>query len=232
MYELNENEYRNIEYFKNLHRYSAPDRLLRYRRSVIVLGGFVLFYYFSGITVDGFSGGFMKGTIERPQFVPAFLSFFFLYNFYMFWLYLRREISTHNFRVNSLNAFGIGVARYIIKREIGKYFSQSGGRGEYEPKNFSMHGGSENIVQVQFTLDPELRQKHEKEIQGLPGFKLDQHVINFDYKISDTDKKFYEENKDFLKSILVHEFMDYKAPKYFGLFVALVIIVVNMSAVV
>lgn len=230
MYDIKDHEYRNLERFKTILRYSAPDRLLRYRRNVIVLGGFVLLYYLAGITVEEFSGGFIKGKILNPEFVPAFFLFVFLYNFFMFSIYLRREISAHNFKTNSLHSFGIGVAQYIIKREIGKFFSQAGFDKEYEPKNFSLRGDlRENIVKVQFTLDPEIRKKHEEEIKKLPGFSLDQHTINFDYQISEADKKFYDENKDFLRNTLIHEFMDFKFPQYFGSFVVLVIIIVEFA---
>jgi hypothetical protein len=175
--------------------------------------------------VEGFSGGYIKGTIKYPQAVPAFLSIIFIYFFYMFWIYLQREKSTYNVRVNNLISFGIEITRYIIKREIGKFFPRSLSE-EYEPKNFSVIG-SENLVRTQFILDPEIRQSHEKEIQGLSGFSLDQHVVMFEYEISQADKKFYEENKDLFKTIIDHEFMKYKFPKYFGLSVLLVIIGFN-----
>ena len=230
MYDIKEHEYRNLERFKNILLYSAPDRLLRYRRNVIVLGGFVLFYYLAGITVEEFSGGFIKGKISNPEFIPAFFLFVFLYNFFMFSIYLRKEINTHNFKINSLYSFGIGVVQHIIKREIGKFFSQTGPDKEYEPKNFSIRDSSrENVVCAQFTLDPEIKRKHEEEIKKLPGFSLDQHVINFDYEISEADKKFYDENKDFLSNTVIHEFMDFKFPKYFGSFVVLVIIIVEFA---
>lgn len=195
---------------------------------MIVLGGIVLLYYFAGILTNGFSGGLVKGTIERPQYIHVFLLAYFFYHFFMFWLYLQREMSTHNFTVNSLNSFSSSVARYIIKREIGKYFRQFGLEEDYEPKNLSQQTSSENLVQLRFTLDPEVRQKFEMKIQELPGFKLDKQAVFFEYTISDTDKKFYEENKDYLQNIVLHEFMDYKFPIYFGVLVVLVIIGVNI----
>lgn len=229
MYDIKEHEYRNIERFKNILRYSAPDRLLRYRRNVLVLGGVVLFYYLAGITVEEFSGGLIKGKIVNPEFVRAFLLFVFLYNFFMFLVYLRREISVHNFKINSLYSFGVGVAQYVIKREIGKFVSQSSTGKEFEPKNFSIRSSSrENVVEAQFTLDPEIRKKHEEEIRKLPGFSIDQHTIKFDYEISEADKKFYDENRDFLRDTLIHEFMDFKFPKYFGLFVVVAIAVAEI----
>ena len=98
MYQLKDHEYRNLEYFKHLLRYSAPDRLLRYRRNVIVLGALVLFYYLAHISVEEVSGGFIRGKILHPEYVPAALAAAFLYNLYMFSVHLRREVSTHNRR--------------------------------------------------------------------------------------------------------------------------------------
>ncbi len=189
----------------------------------MVFGGIIIFFYFGGIKVEQFSGGLITGKIENPQFVPAFLWLIFLYNFYMFEVYLQREIELHNFKINNLNSFGIEIARYILKKEIGRFF-QFSEIETYEPKNFVILGSSKkNLVECQFTLDSELKNSHFKELKLIPGLTLENHGIKFKYEISNADKEFYKENKNFIKRILVHEFMDFKFPKFYGVIVLLLV---------
>lgn len=197
---------------------------------MIGIGGFVLFYFFAGINIEGFSGGFIKGTIAKPHLVSSFLCLFFIYNFFMFYVYLSKEIERFNFTADTLRSFGVAISKFIIKREIGKILQASGfghiTDNEYEPKNFSAIGTkSEREIKTQFTIDPETRNSHEKEIEKLPGFEFDIHAIIFTYEISDDDERFYNENKDLLRRAVTHEFMDYIFPKYFGSFVLIAIFV-------
>jgi len=227
MYKLEPNEYSQLDYFRNLQRYNPTERLLRYKRNVIGLGGFVLFFIFAGINIQGFSGGFIKGTIERPGMVFIFISIFYVYNYFMFYLILRKETELHNFTGNSIQAFAQAIVKYIVKKEIGKFMEQafSGPDHGYEPRNFSFIGtGEENKLKGQFKLDPETLNMHKDEIKAIPGFEIDTHTINVIYTINDDDKAYYKENKNLLRQALMHEFMDYIFPKYFGIIALLAII--------
>lgn len=120
----------------------------------------------------------------------------------------------------------MAVARHIVKREIGRLLGTE--EDEYEPKNFSIQNPPSDRVRVNFRLDPELCKLHEEEIKKLPGFSLNGSIISFEYQISDADRRYYEDNKDLLKRTLVHEFMDFKFPEYFGYVVSIVIAIVSI----
>ncbi len=236
MYKLTTSEYKQTEYFKNIQRFlsPAPDRLLKYRRNVIGLGAFVLFFYFAGINIEGFSGGFIKGTIEKPYLVSMFLCLFFTYNYFMFYVHLNKEIERHDFTVNNILSFGTYIAKFIIIREIAKIIKISGisiGNSGYEPKNFSVITSSENNIRTSFTLDLEIRKANEKEIRKLSGFEIDKNVIIFDYEMSEEDKKYYSENSNLIKQAVINEYMDYLFPKYFGVFVLMVIAYKSINAI-
>ncbi|MCU7797280.1 MAG: hypothetical protein KZQ75_09135 [Candidatus Thiodiazotropha sp. (ex Myrtea spinifera)] len=230
MKQLTDHEYRQLEHFKNIARYRPSDLLMRYKRNVILFGSFVVFYHFAEIHIEGFSGGFIKGTIGHPELVPLFLALFFIYNIYMFDLYIRKELDFHDFQVNDIRTFGVAISRYIIKQEIGKFVQSDRPDNEYEPKNYSLVSKSAvDEIKVQFTLDPEIRKAHDSEIEKLDGFTLDTHTINYNYKLTDHDKKFYEDNRGFLTNLLIHEFMEFKFPKIFGGTVLILIFYISIS---
>jgi len=105
-------------------RYQPDERLLRYKRNTVELGGFVLFFIVAGISVDGFSGGFIRGNIDHPIMVFVFLSGFYVYNFYMFYVHLNKGLEKHDFTVNSWRHYIISVAKLAIKIELGKIIPQ------------------------------------------------------------------------------------------------------------
>ncbi|VAW99391.1 hypothetical protein MNBD_GAMMA21-2751 [hydrothermal vent metagenome] len=72
MYKLNQTEHKNLDYSRDIVRYQPDERLLRYKRNTVGLGGFVLFVIVAGISVDGFSGGFIRGNIDHPIMVFVF----------------------------------------------------------------------------------------------------------------------------------------------------------------
>lgn len=230
-YRLTNDEYRTVAHFENITRYKPDDRLLKYGKTVLLSGTLVLGYYLIGLDVRGLSGAFIQATIKRPELVPVFLVTWFLYNFYRFDVHLRHAISIHNFKIDNLRSFGQSVARYIIRKEIGRYFQSTGIDHSYEPKNLSDVGSNDEIVMWQFTLDKEIRAKHDDEISKLPGFLLDRHTVKFEYRITNADRQFYEANKDYLRTIGLHEFMDYRFPRNFGIVVSVMILLFQVISV-
>lgn len=193
-YTINHQEYSKTEYFSKIQRYSPSQRLLRCKRNVLLVGGFVLAFIALGIKVEGFSGGFIRGHIERPDLFIYILELVFLYHFYMFFVFLEKEKEKHILNTNKFHIYAGSIAKYIVKREIGKLVQESGlsvDQGDYEPKNFSMVGKqTEEEANVQFVLDAEFRNQLKDQISALKGFTLRSNDLRFSYSVSDKDKKF------------------------------------------
>lgn len=235
MYELNDDQYRQIDYFRDINRYIPTERLLRHRRNVVAIGGFVLFFYFAGIDIQEFSGGFIRGTMKRPNMVSPFVGLFFIYNFYMFHTNLYKEKEKHNFTVTHLKSFGVNLARYIIKQHIGPIiipYSTNPLAKEFEPQNLSTTGrGPHKNIEVSFSAGHKVTETEKQKIEALPGFKVEKNTINFSYALTDKDVDFFKDHKDLFRSVAKNEFMDFRFPEYFGAAVLLTIMVESVIVI-
>lgn len=229
---LQEHDYKAIDLFTKRQRYIPNDRLLKYRRNVVSLGGLILLVILAGIPITNLKilslVGIVGGDIARPYFIFIFLAIFFGYNFVMFYLYLKREIGALTFSQMSFGGFCNGVANYYLKKLLSeKVFNQRTGDIERFLDDMLSSGPiTEDTIQLSVNLLPETIIKYRAVIEEISEFTMPEpgkSELIFKYTPTVQDKQFYDENKNYLKSILLHEFMDFEFPKYFGFVVVLAI---------
>lgn len=187
--------------------------------------------YIAGVKIKSFSGGFISGTIERHVYTYVFVEMFFIYNLYMYETLFKRDLHFNILKITNLQSFGVSIAKYQIKAIVKNVIGATSPE-EYEPKNFSVSNSGEREIEVQFTLDPELRSAYGNKLSAIEGFSLDdKHVIKVKYPITEQDEKFYRNNRVLLTDLLKHEYMELNFPRHFAIAVLLLILVKSTASV-
>lgn len=223
MYQLTDEQYKGISYFKDLD-FVPPERLSKYRKNLIALGGTLLIIGFAGIQITEFSGGLIKGEIRNPELLSLFLGLIFLYNFWMFMVVLNRSLWQRSFKRGDLLNFTNSVAKYAVTREL---------QGQIKPYiaikslSCSVKNRANITVQCSLTFDRHLVDSVKSIVANIEGLKLVENGqfvgFNYEYTASEQDKNYYYRNQGLFSKIRLDEFMEYIFPQCLGTLVLIAI---------
>lgn len=213
-----EHEYPQTNYFANTGILNPTESLKGFRKGVFTWGGFMLFIFFAGLEIKGFSGGVIKASITNTFVIPIYIGLYFSYNFIQYLLQLNNEFSVLSAK-SDLQSYCATINRFLMIKEL-KEIDRS-----FNPDLFTFGGpgnfpGTEGGTEVfQCELEP-LSIYKERYAEAIKESRdLYEHApgrVRRKHSLTAADKDYFYRHYDKLKYVNLHEFMQYKLPYWFG----------------
>lgn len=222
---IQEREYKDIDYFKNLDVISPTQMLLRFRKNVFLWGSLVIFISFAGLVIEGVSGGFIRADIVNPHVINIYISIIFIYSYIQYFLQLNNEYSSHSGKSSSIQAFSRELTFYLFKRELSTIIPG------FNENSYSFISYAKNPRQEEKSnkvsceeLSPEVIEHRADDINKRDGFSLQGDKVFFEYRLSADDETYFHKNYDQLRNANLNEFLHYEFPVFFGGFASILIV--------
>lgn len=224
-------ELEQIDFFRKRSRESLDPKLNLYKRNLILIGAFILFYIFGDVNLKTVNAVLIQGDINNEIAVSIFSTAFFIYSSIMFWVYSRREVSKIDASRNLLKDFTVNVASHIYRREMNKVLNQLGLGSFVVGANFSAEIIDDDPRKVkcfttvtgddfinnylsEFVENNEIELKDAGGYKSVPDGSVGKNII-WRYQLSEDLDSYFNKNTSYLKSLHVYEFFELKVPLYF-----------------
>jgi len=225
MYQIEDKEYKLINYFNDELKFTANSDLLKQKRNLMIAASIILFYFLAGIKIEAVSIGLIKGNITNLWVIPASLISIFIYRFILFFVQFKKQLKEHSFNQYSKESYSKKLVLYIINKKLKSITSH--------PNLIEGVSFNKNLKSYDFQM-MDIQIPREKLI-NLDHFTVENtaesrvYNVSFKYTLSQNDLVIYNRNYHLLKYTFSHQFLHYVFPLIYS-FLALLAIIFHYQA--